>query len=74
MVRFWWPQAGKDVHAYVQSCRGCQIAAPVQEYKTNLMKPTSRLFDVFSIDFTSSLSNTTSENRFMMLAVEHLTS
>lgn len=70
---FWWPAVGKEVYAYVRSGHGCQFAAPVQKYKTNLRAAILRLFDVLYVDLAGPLMETDVGNEFILEAVEHLT-
>ena len=58
---------------YVKSCDGCEKARPIPKYKNTLRLPISSLFDVFSIDFAGPFPATSSGNRFVRVAVEHLT-
>ena len=71
--RYWWPTVYTGVRDYVKSCDGCQKARPIPKYKTTLRHPISSLFDVFSIDFAGPFPATSSGNRFVLVAVEHLT-
>ena len=71
--RYWWPTVYTDVRDYVKSCDGCEIARPIPKNRTTLRLPISSLFDTFSIDFAGPFSVTSSGNRFVLVAVEHLT-
>ena len=71
--RYLWPIVYKDVRDYLKRCDGCQKARPIPKYKTTLRILISSLFRVFSIDFTGPSPATSSGNRFVLVAVEHLT-
>ena len=70
--RYWWPDFYKEVTDYVKSCDECQKARPITYYKTTLCLPISSLFDVFCIDIAGPFPATSSGNRFVLVAVEHL--
>ena len=61
-----------DVTNFIKSCDACQ--------RTNLLEqsvpfgniPASGLFHIWSIDFARPLPKTQSENRYLLIAVEHL--
>ena len=57
----------------MKSCDGCQMARPISKYKTILVRPISSLFGIFSIAFAGLFPTISSENRFVLVAVEHLT-
>ena len=71
--RYRWPTVYKDLTDYVKSCDGCQNARPIRKYKNTLGLPISSLYVVFSIDFAGPFPATSSGNRFVLGAVEHLT-
>ena len=64
---------GKNIHDYVKSYEGCQKNKPVPRYRTTLSQPLTGLFQTFSIDFAGPLPRTAKGNRFLLIAVEHLT-
>ena len=71
--RFWWPGCQNDIHRHVRTCHECQMAQPLGTYKTTLKVPVTSLFHTFSIDFAGPLPLSTHKNRFLLVAVEHLT-
>lgn len=62
-----------DIYDYVKSCDRCQQNATVPYYKTDLHLPITTSFDVFSNDFAGPFFLTSSENRFALVAMVHLT-
>ena len=71
--RFWWPRVVGDMHHHVKSCRGCQHVKPVPKYHKTLRTPLTGLFDTFSIDFAGPLVPGPDGERYLLVAVEHLT-
>lgn len=72
--RYWWPKVTSDVYAHVKTCVGCQRAAPIPKYRTSLRMPITGLFHTFSIDFAGPLPLGPDDERYLLIAVEHLTS
>ena len=52
--RCWWPTMGRDIFDYIRSCTGFQHASPLPRYRTNMSLPNTNLFDIFSIDCSTS--------------------
>ena len=72
--RFWWPRMPVSISHHVRSCDGCQRAAAVPRYRTTLRAPLTGLFDTFSLDFAGPLIPGPGGERYLLIAVEHLTS
>ena len=70
--RFWWPRMVGQMYAHIKSCKGCQLAAAVPKYRTTLRTPITGLFDTFSIDFAGPLVPGPQGERYLLIAVEHL--
>lgn len=64
---------GSDVLKFVRSCVGCQKLKPIPKYRTTLRIPLTGLFDTFSMDFAGSLHLCENEEKYLLIAVEHLT-
>ena len=71
--RYWWPTVHRDVNGYVRGCEGCQRASPIPKYKTTLRFPMTSLFDTYSVDFAGPLPRTPTGEKYILVAVEHLT-
>lgn len=72
--RFWWPRMLQDVAAHVKSCKGCLLSSPLPRYRTTLRIPLTGLFHMFSIDFAGPLPAGDAGEKYLLIAVEHLTS
>ena len=73
--RCWWPKQYESVINYVRGCLNCQRRKPLSAGKglEGMKAPVSGLFDTISIDFAGPLPLTPRGNRFLLIAVEHLT-
>lgn len=63
----------QDTPAYIKSCHFCQLAAPNLQLSTAGLQPTLDLFHTFSMDFAELLPMTHNGNKYLLIAVEHLT-
>lgn len=72
--RFWWPSVGQDVASFVKIYKGCQKSKPILNYLTTLKIPLTGLFHTFSIDFYGPLPAEFSGEKYLLIAVGHLSS
>ena len=72
--RFWWPKIRIDVAHFVPSCDSCQKSNPPEQNGPYGSMPVSGLFHTWSIDFAGPLKETAVGNRYILLAVENLSS
>ena len=70
--RFWWPKMRPDISHFVKSCDACQRTNPPEQSSPFGKIPVSGLFHTWSIDFAGPLPRTQSDNRYLLIAVEHL--
>ena len=72
--RFWWPKIRMDVAHFVRSCDSCQKANPSEPNGPYGRMPVSGLFHTWSIDFAGPLKETTAGNKYILLALQNLSS
>ena len=70
--RFWWPKIRPDVAHFVRSCDVCQKVNPSEQHRPFGKIPVSGLFHTWSVDFAGPLPQTSAGNRYILIAVEHL--
>ena len=65
----------KDVRHYVKTCLNCQRRRPLGHaaYRPPVQAPVFKLWDTISIDFAGLLPRTSRRNRYILIAVEHVT-
>ncbi len=73
MERYWWPLCHKDIYEHVKTCNGCQKSSPIPKYRTTLRLPIAPLFETFSIDFAGPFPESKAGDKYILIAVEHLT-
>ena len=73
--RVWWPNLYREVRNYVRACHNCQRRQPFgsEVVRNPPSAPISGLWDTVSIDFAGPLPVTAKGNRYLLIAVEHLT-
>ena len=72
--RFCWPKIWIDVAHFVRSCDSCQKANPSEQNGLYGRMPFSRLFHTWSIYFAGPLKETAAGNKYILLAVDNLSS
>ena len=72
--RAWWPNMYREVRNYVRACDRCQRRQPFgsELIRNPATAPVSGLWDAISIDFAGPLPRTPDGNRYLIVAVEHL--
>lgn len=70
---FWWPALQRDTNLHLQSCHACQVASPGNIVTAVGTWAISGLFHTFLLGFAGPLTTTIKGNRFILVAVEHLT-
>ena len=73
--RVWWKGMYKDVRQYVKTCLNCQRRRPLKQtiYRPPAQAPVSGLWNTISIDFAGPLPKTIRQNRYILIAIEHVT-
>ena len=73
--RVWWPRLYQSVRDYVSRCLSCRRRRPLGPDRppAPLCAPISGLWHTISIDFAGPLPRTPRQNRFILVAVEHVT-
>lgn len=71
--QFWWPFLSLDVTSFVKSYIGCQRYKPLWRYFTTLLMQLYVLFETLSIDFSGLLPVGLKKERYLLIAVPHLT-
>lgn len=72
--RYWGPRMANYTEKFVRSCDACQRVKGLPKYKTNLFRPVTGLFEVFSIDFAGPITITlTGESPHILICVERWT-
>jgi transposase InsO family protein len=74
--RVWWPNAAHDVKQWLKGCQQCQILAHDNHGECAPQRPLSLpdgVFDRWSLDFVGPLPTSTSGNKFLLVAIEHVT-
>lgn len=72
--QFWWTGVHGDLFKYMKSCDAFQRTSPVPTYRTDIYRPFTRLFDVFSIYFAGPYPTTTDGTGYILFFVERLKS
>lgn len=70
--RYWWPKVGQDVFRCVRTCDYCQRMKKMSACHTNMTRPITILFEVFSIDFAEPFPETKMDHEHLLVCVEHL--
>ena len=72
--RFWWPKIQVDVAQFVRRIDSCQKAKSPEQNEPYGRMPDCRFFHTWSIDFAGPLKETAAGNKYIILAVENLSS
>jgi hypothetical protein len=72
-MKYYWPDMGKDIKAYVQSCDTCQKRK--RPMKTESLHPlkVGQPFDRLGMDIVGPLPATRNSNKYIVVATEYLT-
>ena len=72
-MKYYWPDMGKDIKAYVQSCDTCQKRK--RPMKTESLHPlkVGQPFDRLGMDIVGPLPVTRNGNKYIVVATEYLT-
>ena len=72
--RFWWPKIRVAVAHFVRSCDSSQEVNPPEQNEPYGTIPVSGLFHNWLIDFAGPLEDTAAGNKYILFAVENLSS
>ena len=70
----WWSNLYRKVRNYVRACDRCQHRPPFgsELIRKSAVAPASGLWESVSIDFAGPLPRTAEGNRYLLVAVEHV--
>ena len=71
--RYYWPQMYEDLRAYVKSCDICQRRGRNKRSEPLHPIPVGEPFYQIGIDFVGPLQRSSSNNRYIIVAVDYLT-
>lgn len=71
--QFWWPSLPVNVASFVKGCIWCQKSKSLSRYLTTLWMPLAAILETLSIDFAGPIPVGLKRERYLLIAVEHLT-
>lgn len=70
---YWWPKVCQDVFRYMKKYDTCPRMKKLLAYHTDLMRPNTSMFEVFSLVLSGPLSEKKMCHKHLLVCVEHLT-
>jgi len=70
---YYWPGMGNDIKAYIESCDSCQRFGKPRKVQFNESIQVIQPFYQIGIDYIGPLNITSSENKYILVAVDYFT-
>lgn len=71
--RYYWPNMGKEIKEYIESCDSCQRFGKPRKIQLTESIPVIRPFYQIGIDFVGPLERTENGNRYIIVAMDYFT-
>jgi hypothetical protein len=73
MEKYYWPEMGKDIKTYVESCDVCQRTGKPSKNQMIIPIKVTGPFEQIGIDFVGPLKISSKGNRYIIVATDYLT-